>query len=133
MKEAGVLDRDPLVINKSTAMPCGRRAGPSRDRGKRAASKGRNVTEHSSPDGKTPDIKLPDPVELSRSMAEIADRSQRLVTEFLQRQQQPENGVGMADPLNIGAAFFEMTARMMADPARLVQAQLSLWSDYMDL
>jgi polyhydroxyalkanoate synthase len=78
--------------------------------------------------------KLPDPVELSRSMAQIAERSQRLVAEFLARQNpgKPE-GIGMADPLNIGGAFFEMTARMMADPARLVQAQLSLWNDYMTL
>jgi polyhydroxyalkanoate synthase len=79
------------------------------------------------------DLKLPDPVELSRSMAQIAERSQRLVTEFLQRQEPPENGVGMGDPMNIGSAFFEMTARLMTDPARLVQAQLSLWNDYMTL
>ena len=39
----------------------------------------------------------------------------------------------MANPLSIGAAFFEMTARMMSDPSRLVQAQLSLWNDYMTL
>ena len=79
------------------------------------------------------DMKLPDPVELSRSMAEIAERSQRLVAEFLQRQEYGREGIGMGDPLNVGAAFFEMTARMMADPARLVQAQLSLWNDYMTL
>jgi polyhydroxyalkanoate synthase subunit PhaC len=79
--------------------------------------------------------KMPDPVELSRSMAEIADRSQRLVAEWLQRQNLPvpDGKVSMADPLNIGGAFLEMTARMMADPARLVQAQLSLWNDYLTL
>ncbi|MBV8654287.1 MAG: class I poly(R)-hydroxyalkanoic acid synthase [Alphaproteobacteria bacterium] len=66
-------------------------------------------------------------------MAEIAERSQHIVTEFLQRQNSGDNNVGMADPLNVGAAFFEMTARMMADPTRLVQAQLSLWNDYMTL
>src|SRR6266702_2838579 len=91
------------------------------------------------------DSKLPDPLELSHSMAEIAERSQRLVAEFLQRQQQghaetgatpgiaPAIGSGMADPLHIGTAFFEMTARMMTDPTKLVQAQLSLWNDYMTL
>ncbi len=45
----------------------------------------------------------------------------------------PAIGSGMADPLNIGTAFFEMTTRMMADPTKLVQAQLSLWNDYMTL
>jgi polyhydroxyalkanoate synthase len=63
-------------------------------------------------------------------MAEIAERSQRLVLEFLQRQ---SGNVGMADPLNIGAAFLEMTSRLMADPAKLLDAQVSLWRDYMAL
>src|SRR5579864_1926163 len=76
------------------------------------------------------EIKLPDPVQWSRSMAEIAERSQRLVMEFMARQSE---GVGMADPLNVGAAFLEMTRRLMADPGKLVQAQVSLWQDYLQL
>ena len=75
---------------------------------------------------------LHDPAELSRQMAEIAEKSQELVAEFLKRQRR-EEGVGMADPLGIGTAFLEMTAHMMADPSRLVQAQLSLWNDYLTL
>jgi polyhydroxyalkanoate synthase subunit PhaC len=70
--------------------------------------------------------------ELARQIAGVAEKSQQLVAEFLKRQS-PEEGVGMASPVAIGAAFFEMTARMMSDPARLVQAQLSLWNDYMTL
>jgi len=78
-----------------------------------------------------PEIKLPDPVQWSRNMAEIAERSQRLVMEFLARQN--GEGMGMADPLNIGNAFIEMTTRLMADPGKLIQAQMSLWQDYMTL
>ncbi|HLW26234.1 MAG TPA: class I poly(R)-hydroxyalkanoic acid synthase, partial [Kiloniellales bacterium] len=37
------------------------------------------------------------------------------------------------DPLNIGSAFMEMTARLMADPVRLMQAQAELWQDYVRL
>ena len=58
-------------------------------------------------------------------------RSQKLVTDFLARQE--PGGAGNLDPLNIGAAFMEMTHRMMADPAKLVQAQMTLWQDYMRL
>ena len=83
-------------------------------------------------DPNRPDIKLPDPVELSRVMARIAGRSQRLVTDFLTRQS-GDSHVGMADPLNVGRAFLEMTARMMANPAKLVEAQVNLWRDYMTL
>ncbi|MFO1056973.1 MAG: class I poly(R)-hydroxyalkanoic acid synthase [Dongiaceae bacterium] len=80
------------------------------------------------------EMRLPDPVELSRAMASIAERSQRLVLDFVGRQQaNGGNGLGMGDPLNIGQAFLDLTARMMADPARLVEAQFSLWQDYMQL
>ncbi|MBV9858976.1 MAG: class I poly(R)-hydroxyalkanoic acid synthase [Alphaproteobacteria bacterium] len=75
---------------------------------------------------------LPDAAELSRNMTEIAEKSQRLVADFLQRQS-GEEGIGMSNPMAIGAAFFEMTARLMQDPSRLVQAQLALWNDYVTL
>jgi poly[(R)-3-hydroxyalkanoate] polymerase subunit PhaC len=70
--------------------------------------------------------------QLTREIADIAEKSQQLVAEFLKRQP-AEQGIGMASPLAIGAAFFEMTARMMSDPSRLAQAQLSLWHGYMTL
>jgi polyhydroxyalkanoate synthase len=74
-----------------------------------------------------------DPADLSRQMAEIAEKSQRLVSEFLARQQEGGGGMGMADPMAIGAAFFELTTRMMADPGRLIEAQMALWGDYLTL
>jgi polyhydroxyalkanoate synthase len=77
------------------------------------------------------DVKLPDPVEMSRMMAHIAEQSQHLVADFLQRQTPVQ--FGNPDPLNLGQAFFDMTARMMANPAKLMQAQFSLWQDYMSL
>ncbi|WP_246148160.1 PHA/PHB synthase family protein [Skermanella pratensis] len=79
------------------------------------------------------DVKFPDPVELSRAMARIAEHSQHLVSEFLARQVHDGNHAPSTDPLNIGHAFIEMTTRMMADPVKLMQAQMSLWHDYMTL
>jgi polyhydroxyalkanoate synthase len=75
-------------------------------------------------------FKLPDPAVLGRSMADIAERSQRLVGDWLSRQSQEEHA---PDPLNIGSAFMEMTARLMANPTKLVAAQLGFWQDYMTL
>ncbi len=79
--------------------------------------------------------KIPDPAVWSRTMAEIAARSQRLVTEFLSRQGAgtADGGIGPVDPLNVGNAFLEMTRRMIANPAPMIEAQLSLWQDYMRL
>ncbi len=79
-----------------------------------------------------PEMKLPDPAVWAKSMAEIAEKSQRLVSEFLARQAEGA-GMGTADPLNIGSAFLEMTQRLMSDPGRMVEAHLSLWQDYMRL
>ena len=86
-------------------------------------------------DPKTPSlvpaaIKLPDPTEVGRSMAGIAERSQRLVTDWLNRQ---SHEAPHMDPLNIGHAFMEMTTQLMKDPAKLVQAQMGFWQDYMTL
>ncbi len=78
-----------------------------------------------------PEFKLPDPAELGRSMADIAERSQRIVGEWLRRQ--AGEGLSTPDPLNIGSAFLEMTARLIANPAKLMQAQLGFWQDYMSL
>ncbi|MEJ0020432.1 MAG: class I poly(R)-hydroxyalkanoic acid synthase [Acetobacteraceae bacterium] len=77
-----------------------------------------------------PGLKLPDPAEIGRSMADIAERSQRIVGEWLKRQASEEHA---PDPLNIGGAFMEMTARLMANPARMMAAQLGFWQDYMTL
>lgn len=73
-----------------------------------------------------------DPAELSKAMTNIAERSQRIVTEFLARQAADPTAAS-PDPLNIGNAFMEMTAKMMSDPAKLVEANLNLWQDYMSL
>jgi polyhydroxyalkanoate synthase len=72
-----------------------------------------------------------EPVELAQTMSGIAEQSRRLVSEFLARNQ--ENLDAGPDPFNVGRAFYEMTTRLMADPQKLIQAQMSLWQDYMNL
>ena len=88
-------------------------------------------TQSAGPNAPQP-VKLPDPVELGKALSRLAERGQKLVTEFLDRQAAAKDGLAI-DPLNIGGAFFEMTARMLADPSRLMQAQLQLWQDYLTL
>ena len=73
---------------------------------------------------------MSDPAQLGRSMADIAERSQRIVGDWLKRQSQEAQS---PDPMNIGAAFMEMTGKLMANPAGLMQAQIGFWQDYMTL
>jgi polyhydroxyalkanoate synthase len=84
-------------------------------------------------DSETPEkaqFRLPDPALVQRTMADVAERGQRIVAEFLKRQADTSHA---PDPLNIGAAFMEMTARLMHNPAGLMQAQIGFWQDYLTL
>jgi polyhydroxyalkanoate synthase len=75
-------------------------------------------------------FRLPDPALVSRTMADVAERGQRIVADFLKRQaDQP----GEADPMHIGNAFLDMTSRLMTNPTKLMQAQIGFWQDYLTL
>lgn len=73
-----------------------------------------------------------DPNELSENLIRIAARSHKLITDFL-AQQGSDTEARELDPLNIGSAFLEFTNRMMSDPSKLVEHQMSLWQNYMQL
>jgi polyhydroxyalkanoate synthase len=81
-------------------------------------------------DHKMPDFKLADPEVIGRSMADIAERSQRIVSDWLDRQSKTTPS---SNPLNVGRAFMEMTAKLMQNPARMMQAQIGFWQDYVTL
>lgn len=70
--------------------------------------------------------------EMALIMANIADRSQRLVSDFIARNASGE-AMDLSDANHISAAFMELTQKMMQDPSRFVEAQVGLWTDYMDL
>ncbi|MDA1089624.1 MAG: class I poly(R)-hydroxyalkanoic acid synthase [Proteobacteria bacterium] len=79
-----------------------------------------------------------DAADIPRSMADIAEASQKLIATFLARQAEQmadgqTPGSTSPDPLNIGGAFLNMTARLMADPEKLMQANMTLWQDYANL
>ena len=79
---------------------------------------------------------IPDVGELTARLGKIAELSQRMVTDFMARQAAEAGQLDTdknQDPLNIGNAFLQMTQRMMDDPARLAEAQVGLWNNYMEL
>ena len=63
--------------------------------------------------------------------ADIAERSRKLVKDFLARQQDldgPTLGFNGGSPT--GGTFVEMLTRLMSQPHELVQAQFGLWQDH---
>src|ERR1700751_3724596 len=114
----------PLLRQPSVGAACRKNR-----RGESGGTSAGNVKLHRN--GKAENA-FPDAAELSQQIAEITQKSRKLVAEFLKRPA-VGNGVGMAYSLAIGAAFLDMTTRLMSDPSRLVQAQLSLRNDYLTL
>ena len=70
----------------------------------------------------------PDMTQLAETIQGIADRSQKIVRNFMAGTKDSP-----VDPLNVNDAFVELTTRMMTDPTRLAEAQVNLWNGYMDL
>lgn len=81
----------------------------------------------------TPTIGLPDPVEWSRVMGDIAERSHSVLADFIERHKDNPLLVDPGTTSSVASAFLEMTARLMTDPAKLIQAQVELWGEYLNL
>ena len=71
--------------------------------------------------------------EIFQIMGEIAERSQKLMHELAERRCSGNGEVRPADPLNLAPTMLELTTRMMADPANLMQAQLDPLAGYWQL
>ncbi|SJZ51618.1 polyhydroxyalkanoate synthase [Enhydrobacter aerosaccus] len=68
---------------------------------------------------------------LQAALKDIAERSQKLLKDFVDRY--AAEGPQPADPLRLTQTFMDFTAKMLADPNKLVQAQIELWQQYMQL
>jgi polyhydroxyalkanoate synthase subunit PhaC len=74
----------------------------------------------------------PSPEELAHELGEIAQQSQRVVSEFLARMEQGQAPMPV-DDVGVTPAFMDLAAKMMANPMLVVQAQMRMWHDYMRL
>ena len=71
-----------------------------------------------------------DPTEWSRILFRIAERSQKLVLEFIERNKGAELKPMPFDPARMGQTFAELTTRVLNDPTRFVDAHIALWQGY---
>src|SRR5574337_570416 len=75
---------------------------------------------------------MPEPQEVARTYAEVAQRASKLIGEHIQRQL--KKGVSApADELGVAQAFMDMMAKLLANPYKLAQAQMNLVWDYFSL
>lgn len=83
---------------------------------------------------KTSDVRVPEATKLAENLSTIAERSQKLVQEFINKQAQGEIiPFTIPDPGIVGNAFLEMTQKLLANPEKLMQAQATFWQDYLHM
>jgi polyhydroxyalkanoate synthase len=70
--------------------------------------------------------------ELSKVCQEVAERSSKILGEFVQKQAEGMS-CAVRDEMGIAKAFMDLYARMAADPTLMATMSMSLWVDYMRL
>ncbi len=79
-------------------------------------------------EGKT----LPDPAELIKSYSEVAKRASQMMARYIDKK--TKDGVSLpSDEMGISKAFMELSNRLLADPKKLMEAQMKLMRDYLSL
>ena len=74
----------------------------------------------------------PDPTELAKTYAEVAQRASTLISDHIQRQ--VKRGITPPqDELGIAQAFMDMMAKLLSNPYKLAQSQMNLVWDYFSL
>jgi polyhydroxyalkanoate synthase len=75
---------------------------------------------------------MPSTAEVASLYVDIAEKSGRLVTQFLERSNRGALPA-FTDELGIAQAFFQAWARLLSDPFKLAEEQMRFWQDTMAL
>src|SRR5471032_2982238 len=95
---------------------------------------GKRMSEKSAPENAIPGftgLSTAEAEKMQATFTDIAERSQKLLQGFSERYQ--ADGPQQPDPLRLTQTFIDFTAKMLADPNKLVQAQMELWQQYVQL
>ena len=74
----------------------------------------------------------PDPVELFKAYADVAQRATALFADYSRRYAEQHSGAAI-DEFGVGRAFAELATQMMSNPFRLAETQVRLMNDYAKL
>ena len=73
------------------------------------------MAEKTSTEAKLPDVKMPDPVQMAQLFSHVAEKSQVIVKEFLNRQKN-DGMYDLQDTMVLGKAFMDLSQKIMSDP-----------------
>ncbi len=73
-----------------------------------------------------------DPKKLQQALAEIANKSAKMIADFVAHPPQTDPGQD-PDALGLNKAFMDFGSRLLADPTRLAEMQMRAWDDHLKL
>ncbi|MCL2345735.1 MAG: class I poly(R)-hydroxyalkanoic acid synthase [Desulfobulbus sp.] len=75
---------------------------------------------------------LPNPAEMAKTYAEVAQRASRVLTQFIEKK--AKKGLDApSDELGVARAFMDLSARLLANPYKMAQTQMNMMWDYFSL
>lgn len=74
-----------------------------------------------------------DPLEWSRILLNVADKSQKLIQDYLVRMRDKPVEMPVFSPAPVMESMAQLSARLLEDPDAYAEAQLALWQHYLDL
>ncbi len=80
----------------------------------------------------TPNLNTADPNKLAQNLSKIIEQSQRILQEYLKRQERGDQ-IALIDPNIIGKSFQELFQQLLKDPDKLIAAQVEFWKNTLDL
>ncbi len=84
------------------------------------------------PQASAPDAKTADFNKLAQNFSKIIEQSQRVLQEYLKRQERNDQ-IPLLDPAIISKSFQEFFDKLLKNPEKLIEAQVSFWKNYLDL
>ena len=96
-------------------------SGPSKDNGPAASGPTRNSPA------------TLDPTEWPSILLRISERSNKMMREYYDRNKDRPFTLPAFDPGHISEAFFEIGNRLLSDPERFADAQITLWQGYISI
>ncbi|HND97170.1 MAG TPA: class I poly(R)-hydroxyalkanoic acid synthase, partial [Plasticicumulans sp.] len=86
------------------------------------------MADSNTPPFNLPNVNLPDTQKLAENLGKIAERSQSLVQEFAAR-----DNFQVPDPGIVAKSFLELSQKLLADPAKIIEAQMNFWQEYLNV
>ena len=77
-------------------------------------------------------MNLPNPAEMAKTYAEVAQRASRVITQFMEKKAK-DGASAPTDELGVAKAFMDLSSRLMANPYKMAQTQMNMMWDYFSL